>query len=259
MLMTETLIDSHCHLTSPELLPQVEAVIARGRAAGVNEFVTIATDLSDAERARELGAKFSGVHVVCGIHPHEAGKVAHGWEDRLASLAAEADVRAVGEMGLDFHYDFADRPSQQAVFRRQVAIASAVGKPVVIHCREAHQAVLEVLADCPKPRNVVFHCFTGSEAEARELLDLGYWISLTGVVTFRRSEELRCVARLIPADRLMIETDSPYLSPQPVRSVRPNEPAHLVHTAACIAEARGLSVEALAILTSANARRFFGI
>lgn len=257
--MPETLIDSHCHLTSPDLLAQVDAVIARANAAGVTQFVTIATDLADAELALTLGANRPGLHVVCGIHPHEAAKAAAGWDMALAALAARPDVHAIGEMGLDYHYDFADRPTQQAVFHKQVEIAAHSDRPIVIHCREAHRDVLAVLADCPKPKNVVFHCFTGSEAEAGELISLGYWISLTGVVTFRRSDELRRVARLIPADRLMIETDCPYLSPEPLRNVRPNEPAHLVHTAACVARERGLSADELAILTSENARRFFSL
>ncbi|RIK66247.1 MAG: hydrolase TatD [Planctomycetota bacterium] len=255
--MPHSLIDSHCHLTSPELLPRAGAVLDRARAAGVTQFVTIATDLADAEAAFALGAKYPDVHAACGIHPHEAAKAPSGWEEVLEKHASDPRVHAVGEMGLDYHYDFADRPTQHAVFRRQIEIAARANRPVIIHCREAHRDVLAILADCPRPQNVVFHCFTGSEAEAAELIDLGYWISLTGVVTFRRSDELRRVANRIPPDRLMIETDCPYLSPEPLRNVRPNEPAHLVHTAACIARARGLTVDELAALTTENARRFF--
>ncbi len=253
------LIDSHCHLTSHELMPQIGDVISRAQAVRVTEFVTIATDLADAERARALAGRYDGVHVVCGIHPHEAGKVAAGWDAALAVFVRGDDVFAVGEMGLDFHYDFSDRAVQFAVFRRQVEIAAEVGKPIVIHSREAHQEVLDLLADCPRPPNVVFHCFTGSEAEARQILAAGYWISLTGVVTFKRADELRRVARLIPEERLMLETDSPYLSPEPLRSVRPNEPSHLVHTAACIARERGMEVAELAARTSENARLFFNL
>lgn len=253
------LIDSHCHLTSEALWPRADEVIARATAAGVTEFVTIATGLEDAERVSQLAARHSCVHRVCGIHPHEAGKVADGWDAALSDLAARPDVYAVGEMGLDYHYDHADRPSQHRVFRRQLEIAIGVNKPVVIHCRESHDDVVGVLKDYPNLHGVVFHCFTGTLIEARDILDRGYWLSLTGVVTFKRSEELREVAKLLPADQVMIETDSPYLSPEPVRSARPNEPAYLIHTAACMARTRGMTVEELTALTRSNTQRFFGL
>jgi TatD DNase family protein len=253
------MIDSHCHLTYPELSSQIPAVLQRAAAAGVQECVAIATDIEDARKALDLSAQFPNVHVVCGIHPHQAGKVAAGWDTALLALVRREDVHAVGEMGLDYHYDFSDRESQHRVFARQLEISAEVHKPVVIHCREAHADVLEVLARCQAPPNVVFHCFTGSEREATEILDRGYWISLTGVVTFKRSDELRRVAALIPEDRLMIETDAPYLSPEPVRSARPNEPSYLPHTARCIAAAREISLEEVVALTEANTRRFFGL
>jgi TatD DNase family protein len=199
------------------------------------------------------------VHVACGIHPHQAGEAREGCDSALHSFARRDDVYAVGEMGLDYHYDFADRPTQARIFRSQLEIATDVQKPIVIHCREAHDDVMATLTDFPKLARVVFHCFTGTLGEAREILDRGYWLSLTGVVTFKRSDELRKVAMLLPEDQLMIETDSPYLSPEPLRSVRPNEPAHLIHTAACIAKARDISIERLAELTTANTRRFFSL
>lgn len=253
------MLDSHCHLTSKDLLPQIGPVLTRARAAGVAGFVTIATDLADAEAALSLARNHPDIHAVCGIHPHQAGEAPPDWDRRLLEVAKREDVFAVGEMGLDYHYDFADRATQKRVFERQLQIAAEVGKSVVIHCREAHEDVLSTLANCGKPPNVVFHCFTGTEAEASQILERGFWISLTGVVTFKRSDELRRVARLIPEDRLMIETDSPYLSPEPVRSVRPNEPAHLPHTAACIAKERGLPLEDLVRITIANTRRFFNL
>lgn len=253
------MIDSHCHLTSKELLPQIGAVLVRAEAAGVKEFVTIATDLADAAAALALAETHPQVHVVCGVHPHQAGETGADWHRKLADLVKREEIYAVGEMGLDYHYDFADRKVQRQVFERQIEIAGAAKKPIVIHCREAHADVLAVLAHCGPARDVVFHCFTGTLREAEEILDRGYWISLTGVVTFKRSDELRQVAKLIPEERLMIETDSPYLSPEPVRNVRPNEPSHLRYTAACIAQTRGLTVEALAHLTTANTRRFFNL
>lgn len=255
----DELIDSHCHLTFDALREQVDEVIARAMDVGVTRLVTIATDLADAARALALSSAHESVHVVAGIHPHEAGKVQTGWDGALLEIVRRGDVFAVGEMGLDYHYDFADRAQQALVFRRQLEIAREVGKPVVIHCREAHDDLMSVLADFPGLVNVVFHCFTGTMAEATSIIERGYWISLTGVVTFKRSEELRAVARMLPSERLMVETDSPYLSPVPVRGVHPNEPAHLVHTAACIARERGMTPSALAALSSANAVRFFSL
>lgn len=251
------LIDSHCHLASRELWPRSRELIQRARAVGVAELVCIATDADDAQRALQLSAADDRVHAVCGLHPHETAKAPPGWDSTLLELARRPDVRAIGEMGLDYHYDFADRPAQLRAFRRQLEISAEVAKPVVIHCREAHSDVLKTLADFPLSAGVVFHCFTGTLAEADQIIEMGFWISLTGVVTFKRSDELRQVARRIPQDRLMIETDSPYLSPEPVRSVRPNEPAHLVHTAACIARERELDLAEFASLTVTNTRRFF--
>jgi TatD DNase family protein len=253
------MIDSHCHLTYPELSSKIPAVLQRAAEAGVQECVTIATDIEDARKALDLSAQFPNVHVVCGIHPHQAGKAADGWDMSLLALIRRDDVHAVGEMGLDYHYDFSDRAAQHRVFARQLEIAAAVKKPVVIHCREAHDDVLAALAGCRGVPNVVFHCFTGSEREADQILGRGYWISLTGVVTFKRSYELRRVAAMIPEDRLMIETDSPYLSPEPVRSARPNEPSYLLHTARCVAAARGMTLVKLVALTEMNTRRFFSL
>lgn len=253
------LIDSHCHLTYDVLASQIGDVIARANSQSVKEFVTIATDLADAERALKLSAAHPSIHVVSGIHPHEAGKVASLWDEALYVIAQRDDVFAVGEMGLDYHYDFSDRAMQHSVFRRQLDIAAQVQKPVVIHCREAHADTLAALKEFPAVRRVVFHCFTGTVNEAREILDRGYWISLTGVVTFKRSDELREVAKLLPDDRFMVETDSPYLSPEPVRSTRPNEPSFLIHTARKLAEVRGMSLADFSNLATSNTRNFFGL
>lgn len=253
------LIDSHCHLTYEGLIERIDDVVRNARIAGVGEMVTIATDLDDAAKALRLARRFENIHVVAGIHPHQAAKVERGWENMLREIVARDEVHAVGETGLDYHYDFADHETQQTVFCGQLDIATSKQMPVVIHCREAHRDVMDILAEFPNVPRVVFHCFTGTLAEAREILIAGYWISLTGVVTFKRSDELRDVARLIPLDRLMVETDAPYLSPEPVRSVRPNEPAYVRHTAECIARARGMTFDALAAATHANTRRFFDL
>ncbi len=253
------LFDSHCHLTSDALREYADDVIARALAVGITRFVTIATDLADSARAFELAARHDGVHVAAGIHPHEAGRCESGWDARLHEIVTRTDVVGVGETGLDFHYDFADRSVQERVFRRQLELAVAARKPVIIHCREAHGDTLAILAEFPAVSRVVFHCFTGTAQQANEILDRGYWISLTGVVTFKKSQELRSVARMLPADRFMLETDSPYLTPEPFRSVRPNEPCHMIHTAACIARERGIEPAALAAQATENTLRFFNL
>jgi TatD DNase family protein len=253
------MIDSHCHLTYEPLSARIDAVLARAAEAGVSGLVTVGTSVTDTHAAMKLATIFSAVRPTAGVHPHEAGQVDEGWSTALEALARDPAVVAVGETGLDYHYDFADHTSQRRVFERQLKIALDVNKPVIIHCREAHADTLDVLAQFPHPERVVFHCFTGTPDEARQILERGCWISLTGVVTFKKSDALREVAAFIPADRLMVETDSPYLSPEPVRGVRPNEPAHVVHTAARIAQVRGLTYDQLDALTSDNARQFFGL
>lgn len=253
------LIDSHCHLTFTELHEQVAEVIERAAAAGVSDLITVATDLADAQRALALAERYPAVHVAAGIHPHEAAKMPEGWDESFLAVVRRDDVKAVGEIGLDYHYTFSDRQSQSRVFRRQLEIAAAVDKPVVIHSREAQADVMAALRDYPGLPGVVFHCFSGSSAEADEILDRGYWLSFTGVVTFKKSDELRLVARLVPADRFMIETDAPYLSPEPFRKVRPNEPAMLIHTAACIAAQRGMDPAELAAVVTNNTQRFFSL
>lgn len=253
------LIDSHCHLTYEPLAKMLDDVLSRAAAAGVSNCITIGTHLADIQAAIELTSRHAHIFASAGIHPHEAETTPDGWEVELRKRAGEARVVAIGEMGLDYHYDFAPRDVQRRVFEKQLAIAVELLRPVVIHCREAHADVVEVLGAFPRVPRVVFHCFTGTVTEAREILDRGWWISLTGVVTFKNPGELADVARLLPGDRFMVETDSPYLSPEPVRSVRPNEPAHVVHIARRIAELRGERFEDLAARTRANTIRFFGL
>jgi len=262
------LIDTHCHLTFAGLREQADSVVQRATVAGVRQLITVATTLADAAAAQELVARQPQVFLAAGIHPHEAGRC--GADD----LAALADVHrggqrrpelagrivAVGETGLDFHYDFAPRERQESVFRAQLELASKIGRPVVIHAREAERRVCEILADFPAlAGRVVFHCFSGDHGMARDVLDRGCWLSFTGVVTFRNAEALRDAARYVPADRILVETDAPYLTPEPIRKQRPNEPAFLVHTARRLAEIRGEPYEEFARRTTQNARRFFGL
>ncbi len=262
------LVDTHCHLTYDDLSTQADAVLARAAEAGVQRLITVATTPADARRAQQLLAGRPQVFLAAGIHPHEAAKVT---DDDLAFLGDLHDGRvaggglfsrlvAVGETGLDFHYDFATPERQEAVFRWQLELACRVGRPVIIHAREAERRVCEVLADYPAlAGRAVFHCFSGDVDLARTVLDGGHWLSFTGVVTFRNAEPIRETVRFAPADRIMLETDAPYLSPEPVRKVRPCEPAFVAHTARLVAQLRGLSELQLAALTTANAERFFGL
>lgn len=260
------LIDTHCHLTYDQLAPQVDDVIARAAAAGVARMITVATTVADAHRAVELMRDRPMISLAAGVHPHEAGKVTQEEFGALRDLHTgcwdgvdSRRLAAVGETGLDFHYDFAPRDVQERVFRAQLALACDVGQPVVIHARESEREVCDILDEYPQLRDrVVFHCYSQGAELARRIFDAGWWISFTGVVTFSNAEAIREAARIAPADRFMVETDAPFLSPVPVRKVRPCEPAFVAHTAKFLAELRGEPYEALAAHTTANAERFFG-
>lgn len=255
------LVDSHAHLTFPELIGQIDDVLSRGSEAGVDTVITIGTDLADGQAAVLLARAHAGrVYAAAGIHPHEAGKVSEQDLADMAELWSDPSIVGIGEIGLDYHYDFADRSVQRRVFAAQLERAAAFDKPIVIHSREALDDTIRMLEDHGwTGKRVVFHCFTGTAEEAGWIAEHGWRISFTGVVTFRKSEWLQEIARAYPADRIMVETDSPYLSPEPVRNRRPNEPAYVAHTVAFLAELRGMAVEEFGPLTANNARRFFGL
>ena len=262
------LIDTHCHLTVPELLSQADAVMQRAAEAGVERVITVATTPADARAALELMKAQPAVYLAAGIHPHEAGKCS---EDDFAALSDLhrgnwdlGDLRgrlvAVGETGLDFHYDFAPPEQQERVFCAQLELAAEVGRPVVIHAREAENRVCDILADYPAlAGRVVFHCFSADADAARRILDLDCWLSFTGMVTFRNADAVRAVAQFVPLDRIMVETDAPYLSPEPLRNVRLCEPAFVLHTARRLADTRSEALESFAAATTANAERFFNL
>ncbi len=253
-----SVIDSHAHLTFKQLAGDVDAYLTRAQDAGVEHIITIGTDLDDCEHALALAKKHDCVSAAVGVHPHEADKVDEADWDRLASLIQDDQVVAVGEMGLDYHYDLSDRNAQRRVFERQLAMASDKNRPIVIHCREAHRDTVDILkAHGFTGQPVVFHCFTGTIAEEAELRDNGWRISFTGVVTFKNAGDVREIAITYPEDALMIETDSPYLSPVPVRHMRPNEPANVVHIAQFLADLRGVDFDTIARQTTENTRQFF--
>ncbi len=255
------LIDTHAHLTFPELREQVADVLARCDEAGIDRVITIGTDLADARAAIAMAERHPArIAAAGGFHPHEAGKVTDEGLAAMAKLWSDPRIVAFGEMGLDYHYDFADRRVQQDVLARQLELAKPHDRPLIIHCREAFEDLVPILLDHGfADRRVVFHCFTGTADEAVVLASHGWRISFTGIVTFKGSTELQRIARTYPASALMVETDSPYLSPVPVRSKRPNEPAHVAHTARFLAELRGVGYEELVEQTTHNARAFFGL
>ena len=250
------MIDSHCHLTYDALSEQLDAVLKRARQAGVERMVTIATRAYEAEKAIALCRKHPQVRCAIGIHPHYAAGATDEDLGLIRGMQNAGEVVALGEMGLDYHYDYSPRDRQREVFVAQLAMAKELGRPVVIHCREAVDdtlAVMKDFADVP----AVFHCFTGTADEARRILDRGYLLGFTGVVTYKRSDELREVAKFTPADRVLVETDAPYLSPEPMRKQKTNEPAFVMHTAAMVAQMRGMTLPELDQLTTANTLGFY--
>ncbi len=254
------LCDTHAHLTFDALQHDLHGVLARARSAGVSRIITVGTTAADSARAVETAAGEPDVWAAVGIHPHEAARATDADVQAIRSLCTAPKVVALGETGLDYHYDFSDRPSQQRLFAAQLSIAKELDLPLVVHCREAVDDAVAMLRQAGfDGRPVVFHCFTGTAPEAERIATHGWRISFTGIVTFPNAAPLQSLARQYPADRLMLETDAPYLSPVPVRSVRPNEPAHLVHTARFLAELRGESFETLASRSAENARVFFGL
>ncbi|MFI5380361.1 MAG: TatD family hydrolase [Tepidisphaerales bacterium] len=251
------MIDSHTHLTYPQLFSRLPAVLNNARQAGVTGMITIGTDIADAEKAIALCRRFPHIRCAVGIHPHHSAEARDDHLARLAEVEADPAVLALGEMGLDYHYDFSPRDIQKRIFLAQLDLARQRNRPIVIHCREAVDDCLAILRDFPAIR-ADFHCFTGVKSEARRILDLGHMIGLTGVVTYKKSDELREIAAFIPDAQLLVETDAPYLAPEPVRKQKNNEPAFVMHTAAAIARIRGVTLQKLDEITTANVARFFG-
>lgn len=256
------MIDTHCHLTFPQLADQVEAVIDRAAAAGVTKLISIGTTPGDAENACAIAEAHDNVYFAAGVHPHYVADVALNELPRLAELAAHPKCVAFGEMGVDYHYDDPPRKLQHEVFAAQLEMIrySEMHKPIVIHCRKAVDDTLGIIRGSGlDPRRFVFHCFTEHPDECRKVLDLGAMISFTGIVTYKNAPEVRESALLVPDDRIMVETDAPYLPPEPHRKIRPNEPRFVTATAKFLAELRGMPAKDFEALTDANAKRFFSL
>jgi TatD DNase family protein len=257
------LIDTHCHLTFEQLAGDIEAVVDRSRTAGVVGWITVGTDPQHNLKAVELANRFENMYATVGIHPHDAKDVAAGTMAELKELARSEKVVAIGETGLDFHYDFSPRQDQRRAFEAQLEIARELNLPVIIHCREAFDETIDILEHFigikGRLKGVVFHCFGGSVQQAKIVLDHGFYISFTGVVTFKNAEKTREAAKIVPADRLMLETDCPYMSPEPMRKQKINEPALMVHTARFLAELQEMDEEDFARAVTVTSKSFFGL
>jgi TatD DNase family protein len=258
-MIVPELFDTHAHLHFPEFAADLDAVLARARAAGVRRMVTIGTDVATSREAIALAAQEPDVWASVGVHPHHAGEAGDADFAELERLAAEPRVVAVGEIGLDFFRNLSPRDAQEQALRRSVVLARGARKPVLIHCRDAHAETLALLEE-ERVTEVggIMHCFSGDVAVARRCLDLGLLVSLAGPVTYPNARALPDVARFVPADRLVVETDCPFLPPQGHRGKR-NEPAYLTLTAARVAELRGEPLEELARRMSDNARALLRI
>jgi TatD DNase family protein len=260
-----TLIDTHAHLDFPQFDADRQAVMERATAAGVEIVVNVGTDLTSSQRAVRLAEQYDSVYAAVGMHPHDAKKLDGAALARLRDLAQRPRVVAVGEIGLDYYRNLSPRDAQRRAFQAQLAWASRLGKPVIIHDREAHEEIMEMLADwvvglsdSPLVGRVgVLHTFSGSLPMAKQAIDLGFYISISGPVTYKNARRLPGIVQALPLDRLLVETDCPYLAPHPYRGKR-NEPAHVRLVAQRIADLRGMPLDELAEVTSANARRLFG-
>lgn len=256
-------IDSHAHIDGPEFDADREEMLERARSAGVSTILNVGTGDPHSgtfERAVELGNKHSFVYTAIGVHPHDARLYDDRAEEKIKTLVQNEKVLAWGEIGLDFHYDNSPRDVQVEVFKRQLRAARKCELPVVIHTREAEAETIEILKSeyDGAERRGVFHCFSGSMGLARRAIELGFMISFSGIVTFKKADELRQVASEVPLDRLLIETDCPFLTPVPYRGKR-NEPAFVIEVARALAALRGIELEEMGRITGENFRRFFAV
>ena len=255
-------VDAHCHLQleigearfSPD---DADAQIERARAAGVEWMVCVGTGLATSRQAVELASKYPDVYATVGLHPHDASKLDAEW-DALAELARADRCVAIGEAGFDLHYEHSPKDEQEVAFRRHIELAKAVDRPLMIHSRNAWDDTFRVLDAEGLPARTIFHCFTGGPDEARVALERDCYLSFSGIISFKTADDLRAAAALAPGERVLVETDSPYLAPVPHRG-RPNEPAYVPIVGAALGAARGADADEIAELTRTNAARVFGV
>ncbi len=251
------LVDSHCHLDHEKYQGDLDAVLERAAASGVDRMLCIGTGDGppDLEHAIELARRYPRIMATVGVHPHDADSATPATFDALGALLKHEEVVALGEIGLDYHYDLSPREVQRDVFVEQMRLAREASKPIIIHTREAWDDTLALIREHWRSRTGIMHCFTGDAAQARQALDLGFLLGFGGVITFPRSESLREALRQVPDDRLLVETDCPYLAPVPHRGKR-NEPAFIMDSVRAIAAVRGTTAERIAEITTANFDRF---
>ncbi|MCC9607656.1 TatD family hydrolase [Blastopirellula sp. JC732] len=253
------LFDTHAHLFDETLISQIDDVVARARAANVSRMLVVGTTAEDSAKAIEIAERFPEIFATVGIQPNYCGEVQPGDWERIVEMLEHPKVVALGETGLDRYWDNAPFDVQQDYFDRHLRLSQERDFPFIVHMRDCGDDIVVMLEEAAKrgPLRGVMHSFTGEPALLQQCLDLDMYISFAGMVTFKKSGDLREVATMVPKDRILIETDSPYLSPEPVRGKRPNEPAYVAHTAACVAAARGESLAEFANLTTENAYRLF--
>jgi TatD DNase family protein len=251
-------VDSHCHLDFPELAADRAGLIARATAAGLQSMVTISTRVKRFDAIRAIAEAHDGIWCSVGTHPHNAHEELDVTAEQLVALAGHPKVIAIGEAGLDYHYDNSPREAQEQGFRTHIAAARLSGLPLVIHAREADERVVDILTEemGKGAFTAVLHCFTGSDMLARAGVELGLYVSFSGIATYRSAQNLRDIAAWLPADRILVETDAPYLAPGKFRG-KTNEPSYVVETGKAVAEARGMAFEALAAQTTENFYRLF--
>jgi len=253
------LVDAHCHLTGSYLAEaQVEETLSRARTQGVTGFIAVGTDLADSRAVLDLARRIPGIQASLGVHPHEAKDWSPQAGEDLATLLADPAVRFVGETGLDWHYDLSPRDAQETAFRAQIRLARAIRKPLMIHTRSAPEATLRILEEegAGAVRGII-HCFSEDRAFAVRALDLGFYLSFSGIATFPKAASVRDVAAWAPADRILVETDAPFLAPVPYRG-KPNEPGFVRFTAEAVAALRGIPAARLADLTTRNLEALCG-
>lgn len=252
------LVDSHCHLDYLERDGEIGPVVERALAAGIGTMVTICTKLSEFDRIEAIAQRFPRVYCSVGVHPHEAGKEGQSTPDKLIELAGHDKVVGIGETGLDYYYEHSPREAQQVSFRSHIAAARETGLPLIVHARDADDDTVAVLRDeyAKGAFPGVIHCFTAGPELAKAALEIGFYISLAGIVTFKSAGDLRDTVRDVPLDRILVETDSPYLAPVPRRG-KTNEPANVVYTARALAELRGVDPADFADTTTENFFRLF--
>lgn len=259
--MSMTLFDTHAHLDDEQFASRLPEVIANARTAGVDQIIVVGTTADSSERCVEIAGQFDGLYAAVGIQPNYTADASEEDWSRIKRLIDAPQVKALGETGLDRYWDYAPFEVQEGFFRRHIQLSTETGLPFIVHMRDCNDDILRVLGVASEQNSLrgVMHSFTGDTKMADACLEMGLYISFAGMVTFKKSEELRGVAEKIPADRLLLETDSPYLSPHPKRGQRPNEPSLIVHTAECLADVRRVTVDELSTQTSENAKRLFGL